>query len=125
MVLLLHPLIRASMTEQLIDWEKRSGLFGKKLMNKLHTLKCVERDGTVTLQCDHEDNDELNFDGGATSRYVACNVMAEVDGQNARERNMNLKVEGTLAIERLAMINKTITSGKLHLDVRQCKLDIN
>ena len=52
-------------------------------------------------------------------------MVSEVDRQNARERNMKLKVEGTTAIERLQMIQKKITSGKLHLDVRQSILDVN
>ena len=38
---------------------------------------------------------------------------------------MERKVEGATAIQRLQMISNKITSGKLHLDVRQSVMDVN
>ena len=67
----------------------------------------------------------LNFKGGATSQYVACNVMAECDRQEAREMNLKRKLEGTTAVKRLGKITKKLTSGKLMFDVRQSHLDYN
>ena len=113
------------MTDDMLAWEKESGIFGKKLMEKLHAIKYTESNGKVSIRCTCDDDVKLNFGGGATSRYVVCTVMAEVDRQNAGELNMKRKVEGTTAIERLRTITKKITSGSLHLDARQSKLDCN
>ena len=123
--LLLHYIIRASMTEDMIVWEKNCGLFGDKLLQELHSVKYVEDKGEVKLECTKRDENNLNFQGGATSQYVACNIMSEVDRQEAREHNFKRKIEGTTAVERLNKITKRITSGKLTLDVRQSHLDIN
>ena len=113
------------MTENMVVSEELSGIIGPDLMTTLHVVRYIETNGRVDIECVNGQDTTLNFDGGATSQYVACNVMAEVDHQNAREQNMNLKVEGTTAIERLRNISSKITSGKLHLDVRQSKLDPN
>ena len=118
-------MIRATMTEDMIEWEKKSGLFGKQLMNKLHSVYYAEIDGSVKLRCSKDVIAKVNFEGGATAQYVASTVMSELDRQNARDRNLKLKVEGTTALERFQKISKRITSGKLHLDVRQSLLDNN
>lgn len=120
-VLLLDPMIRATMTEEMIHWEKNSGLFGDMLLKSLHSVRYCESKGVVTLECIKK-TEEMNFSGGGTAQYVACSVMSEVDRQKAREINLKSKTEGATAIERFR-INKRITSGKLLLEGRQCKLD--
>ena len=47
------------------------------------------------------------------SQYVACNIMSEVDRQEARELNQKRKVEGSTTMEPLNKISKRLTSGKL------------
>ena len=113
------------MTEAMLEDEKLSNIFGPDLMKRLHLVNYAELNGKVKLKCVNEASQKLNFSGGATSQYVACSVMAEVDRQRARQLNMDRKVEGTNAIQRLQMISKKITSGKIHLDARQSVLDIN
>ena len=115
------------MTEDMLQWERACVLFGDLHIKTKHDVKYVEDTrGKVNLECSTSlSSSPLNFKGGATSQYVACNVMAEVDRQDAREMNLKQKVEGTTAVERLQKITKKITSGKLMLDVRQSHLDIN
>lgn len=118
-------MIRHTMTEEMIQWEKDSGLFGEELLKKLHNVEYTETNGKVELTCRRNKEGNINFEGGATSQFVASNIMSEVDRQTARNRNLKLKSEGTTAIERLRKINKKITSGNLHLEGRQCMLDTN
>ena len=125
-ILLLNPIIRATMTEDMLSWERSCGLFGKEMLKELHDVcYCKRQQGQVSLECVRVTNGKLNFSGGATSQYVANNVMAEVDRQQAREVNLKRKLEGTTAIERFQKITKKLTSGKLVLEARQSKLDIN
>ena len=94
------------MIENMIVSEKLSGIIGPDLMKTLHLVRYVETDDRVDIECDNGQDTTLNFNGGATSQYVTYNVMAEVGRQNAREQNMNLKVEGTTAIERLVIFHQ-------------------
>ena len=115
------------MTEEMLQWERTCGLFGDLHIKENHDVKYVEdNNGRVNLKCSTSmSSAPLNFKGGATSQYVACNVMAECDRQEAREMNLKRKLEGTTAVERLRKITKKLTSGKLMFDVRQSHLDYN
>ena len=127
-MLLLDPLIRANMTEDMMDWERRSGFFSRKQLKTLHNVEMCVSNGTISIRnITHSNlrNTNLNFNGGPTAQYVSNTIMSSVDRQNARERNQKLKEEGTTAQERLDQISRKITAAKMTLDVRQYNLDHN
>ena len=109
--LLLHPVIRASMTEDMINNEKNMNIFPH---NRLpHLLQFEYRDegnGMVKMvqgkSCDHSDF-KINLDGGATSRRVSSTIMSDYDRQKARERVQKMKDEGTTIRERLGKLKNT------------------
>ena len=120
-VLLQHYMLRATMTEEMLRWEKLSGYFGNNLLNRLHNVEYVEDKCKVTLSCrslTQEFGTELNFRDGATAQYVSTTILTESDRQAARQRSQRLKEEGTTIRERLDKISKKITAGRLVLDVR-------
>ena len=49
-ILLLHYILRATMTEEMIKWEKSSGFFGDLLLKRLHNLEYLELNGKVENQ---------------------------------------------------------------------------
>ena len=59
------------------------------------------------------------------AQYVANTIMAEIDRQDARERNQNNKTIGKTRRERIMAITKKLTAGKLVLDGRSYHLDQN
>ena len=70
-MLLQHYMIPATMTEEMLTWEKQSGIFGPNLIKKLHTVRYEELNGKVRMECIRDEDLKLNFEGGATSQYVA------------------------------------------------------
>ena len=127
-ILLFDPVIRATMTEDMIEWEKDCGLFPLETKGYLHDVNYVEKGGKVYLKSvKHVDSSmsKLNFKGGAIAQHVASNIMTEVDRQIARERNQMMKTEGTTKRERILAIKKRMTAGKLVLDGRSYHLDMN
>ena len=125
--LLLHPTIRATMTEEMILWERESGLFPKNVLAEAMDFCYVEEEfGKVSLKSikNVSRNDKgLNFNGGALAQHVANTVISEVDRQKARERNQKRKLEGTSKRERIMKIRKKLTAGKLVLEGRSHHLD--
>ena len=125
--LLLDPQIRATITEELLQWEKDSGLFGDNLLQQLHNVAYTELENGIELRCNKavSVDTNLNFKGGNTARYVSTTIMSEVDRQAAREEIQKYKDEGMTLKECLDKINRTLTSGKMTLNVRKYHLDFN
>ena len=124
--LLLHPVIRASMTELMIKNEKEMCIFPQKRLN--HLLDIEYRDqgnGMISIvQASNVDQDrKINMEGGATSRRVANTIMSDLDRQRARERNQKLKEEGKTLRERLDKIKKHLTAATLTIGGRHYHMD--
>ena len=66
---------------------------------------------------------EINLNGGVTSRDLTCTIVSDYDRQRARERSQKLKEEGTTVRERLAKTRKHMTSTKLTIDGRHYHID--
>ena len=47
-------MICATMTEEMIEWEKGSGLIGGQLKKKLHSVQYDEKNGQVKLKSTRE-----------------------------------------------------------------------
>ena len=67
----------------------------------------------------------MNFSSGAVARHVSSTIMTEVDQQEAREQNLQLREEGTTARERINAINRRMTAGRLTIEGRHYHLDQN
>ena len=119
--LLLNYLLRATMTQEMLNWEKECGFFGKQLLTKLHNVEYSERNGKVTLVCKSEnsyDKVDLNFNEGVTAQYVATTILTESDRQVARQQSQRMKEEGTTLKERLNKITRVLTAGKMTIEAR-------
>ena len=127
--LLLNPIIRASMTETMIENERNMTSFPHKRFGHLLGIQYrVDGKNKVRIVNDFQDNDEyskINLQGGATSRNVTCCIVSDYDRQIARERSQQMKTVGTTVKQRLAKLKKHITATKLTLEVRQYHLDKN
>ena len=125
--LLLHPVIRATITEGMIEDEKINMLFPHKRLSHLHNYHYKDHgNGQVTIRHAREDNinyEKINLNGGATSKNVTCTIVSDYDRQRARERSQKLKEEGTVLKERLAKIKKHMTSTKLTIEGRHYHMD--
>ena len=126
--LLLVDVIRATITEDILKWEKNCGLFSESQIKKYHSNLSYVNDqmGEVTIQRNHHlkmDNGvDLNFKHN-TAQYVMDTIISEVDKQEARERIQKAKREGTTLKERLSKISKKLTAGKMVLDLQMYRLD--
>ena len=121
-VLLLKDVLRATMTEEMMASEIESGLFGEKLLKKLHNVYYEELNGIVTMNCGRAPlsyESKLNFQSGVTAQYVSTTILTESDRQQARQRSQKMKEEGTTVQDRLAKLNKKITAGRMTIDVRK------
>ena len=126
MALLLNPILRATMTEEMITWERESGLFPSWAIEEKRTVQYVENAGAVILKsisCSHTGFNNLNFDRGAMAQHVADTILGEVDRQKARERVQKRKREGDTRRNRILKIQKKLTAGRLVLDGRSYHLD--
>ena len=89
--LLLHPVIRASMTLQMIENEKMSEIFPNRRLFHLHDIR-LKHEGKkqVSIVANAEkgstDDAAINLNGGPTSRRVTDAIVSEKDLQMARER---------------------------------------
>ena len=72
------------MIEEMLLDGKASNILGPQTIQCLHNVNYGECNGIVKLKCINGNSTKLNFEGGATSQYVACNVMSELDRQKAR-----------------------------------------
>lgn len=105
---------------------KTFGLLGEMLMQEMHNVEYTEHNNKVDLRCrKFATKKNLNFKGGNTARYVSTTIMSEVDRQNAREEIQKNKDEGMPVKESLDKINRTLTAGKMTLDVRKYHPDFN
>ena len=127
--LLLHPVLRATMTEDMIRWERDSGLFPTKYVEEGMNLCYVEEEfGKVSLKTvSHSQlkSTSMNFDGGAMAQHVANSVIGEVDKQKARELITKRKREGDVKRSRIMKIRKRLTAGKLVLEGGSHHLDVD
>ena len=125
--LLLHPVIRATITEGMLEDEKMNLLFPHERLSHLHNYHYkVQGNGAVSIVHAREDDinyREINLDGGATSKHVTCTIVSDYDRQKARERSQKLKQEGTTLKGRLAKIRKHMTSTKLTIEGRHYHMD--
>ena len=89
-ILLLHYILRATMTEEMIKWEKNCGLFGKKLITDLHDIHYEERYGDIKMNCKLQsvpNETNIIFHNGITAQYVSTTILTESDRQIARQRS--------------------------------------
>ena len=123
--LLFHYLLRATITEDMMEWENTCGLFGEKMLKNLHDIEYVHSpNGVINMNCRKSDSvqhdiQSLNFNGGITAQYVSATILTESDRQQARHQSQLKKEEGTTLMERLGKINRSLTAGRMVLDVRQ------
>ena len=129
MNLLLDPILRATMTEEMIQWEISSGLFPSSVTESSRSLFYDEdKKGNISLtskvKINYSDTSHnLNFSKGPLAAYVCDTIVSEVDRQTARERLQKCKEEGETKRERIMKIQKKLTAGKLVLDGRSYHLD--
>ena len=125
--LLLHPIIRSTMTQTMTQDEKNSDLFPHNKMAHLHNIFFKEdKGGRVTRRHadeDEEDYAKINFEGEATSQNVTSLIMNDRDCQVARERSQKLKEEGKSLKERMENIKKFMTATKLTIDAHHYHLN--
>ena len=112
--LLLHPVIRATMTEDMLAKETSWNIFPFKRMPNLQLVEYVECGGKGNIivrsrVIDEASNLKLNFNGGVTTKFVSSAIMSDVDRQLARERNQKKRDEGKTLKERLSSITKHMT----------------
>ena len=127
MYLLFNPIIGATMTQEMIDWERECGLFPSWLIEE-NKSKCIvaDKDGKVVMKSMMEVDSKmkaLNFDRGSMAKYVADTVLGEVDKQVSRERSQKRKREGDNRKKRIMKIQKKLTAGKLVLEGGSYHLD--
>ena len=91
-LLLVHSVIRGSMTEEMIEKEKKSNLFPKERLSHLHSIHYEQTNENVVELRHANDKDDpltvINLDGGCTSRYVTTTIVTDNDRQLARERSI-------------------------------------
>ena len=127
-MLLLNPVICATMTKDMLKWERECGLFPMETKGFLHHLSYFESNGKISLMAIREEDlalSNINFDGGAIAQHVASHIMSEIDRQHARARNQLKKEEGTTLREQILAIAKKMTAGKLVIEGRSHHLDKN
>ena len=96
-MLLLHPIILATITESRIKFEQERMIFPTKVLEDIALAIYTEANGLVSFGvCNNNDggSNSLNFKGGPIATHVANTIMAEKDREEARERNKVLKAEG-------------------------------
>ena len=125
--LLLHSIIRSTMTQSMVQDEKKSHLFPHNKMAHLHNIFFKEhRSGRVTHRQadeDEEDYGKINFEGGAASQNESLLIMTDSNCQRASERSQKLEEEGKSLKERMDNIKKFMTATKLTIDVCQYHLN--
>ena len=98
-VLLLDPVLCATMTKEMILWERESSLFPTYIIDSIKNMAYVENNnGTVCFKAIHSDDtlsQTLNFAGGALAQHVATTIICEVDKQKAQGNAQKQKREGT------------------------------
>ena len=100
MNLLLNPTIRATMTNDMVEWELKCGLFPSHIIQKNQTLNNpIHNQGGISFSntvVGHVDCNrcKLNLQKGALAKYVVDNIVSEVDRQEARERVLKRKQLG-------------------------------
>ena len=126
-MLLLHPIIRATMTEEMIEKEKILDIFPVNRVPSLHMIQYEDSgNGKISIRCrtsEEVNTIPLNFSGGVTSKFVSSTIMSDLDRQRARERNQKKRDEGKTLKERLSSITKHMTSGLMTLKGRNYHLN--
>ena len=81
-ILLLHPIILATIMESRIKFEKDRMSFPTKVLDELELAVYTEVNGKVTFGVQNNgdgNNNSLNFNGGPIATHVANSIMAEKD----------------------------------------------
>ena len=113
-MLLIHPIILATITESRIKFELQRNIFPSKILQELDSYVYTVTNGQVKFTVQDDANPTpFNFKGGCIATHVANTIIAETDREEARERNQRLKSEGKSIAERVASITKCMTAGKL------------
>ena len=126
LALLLEPSLRTTMTDEMMEWERSSGLFPSWAVEEHTAMYYVEEEGQVYLKTADEmvaSNDKMNFENGALAQYVSDTILSSVDRQKACERVQKRKTEGDTRRNRILKTQKKLTAGKLVLDGRSHHLD--
>ena len=105
--------IRATMTDAMLEDEKRSLIFPQKRLAHLHPIHYRDTNSANVEIC-HEDEYDLeysriNLNGGCTSRYVTETIVTDNDRQLAGERSQKLEEEGKTLKQRLSSIKTFMT----------------
>ena len=127
-VLLLNELLQATITEEMIVYEKKSNLFGPLLIKKYHKMHYAAIDGNVNMiksTVQSFGDKSLNFQDGKTAQYVSTTILTESDCQVARQRSQKLKEEGSTLKHRISNLKNKITSTKMTIKLRQYGLKQN
>ena len=128
-VLLLDLVLWATMTEEMILWERDSGLFPTYITDDIKNMAYVENnDGSVCFKAMYSQDSvdqTLNFAGGALAQHVATTIIGEVDWQKAQDNAQKCKREGTTRRNCIMRIKKKMTAGRLVLDGGSQHLDQN
>ena len=77
------------MTQEMINWEKDSGLLPSYVLEQNEEMCYVEEDGCAYLTsiCNYEsEKSSFNFDKGAMAQFVADKVLGSVGRQKSRDR---------------------------------------
>ena len=120
--ILLHPTIRATMTDTMLKREEERGLYPKKIMVLVNN--CVNQPHDLDIH-QQVNNNQLNFNNGGMAQYVANSIIGEVDKQEARDRILSSKTAAKSTRDRIMSITKKMTAGKLLLEGRSFTLDKN
>ena len=128
-ILLLNPELRATMTEEMIQWVKDCGLFPSSVLEMMkHCCYVKNENGDIVLRSIKtvdSNHNTLNFEGGALAQHVSNTIISEVDCQNACEQVQKRKLEGNTLCARIMKIHKKMTAGRLVLDGQSHHLDRN
>ena len=115
--LLLHKVICATMTSQMLLEEKRRGLYpyvrlplDTSLVHNTYQVQYQSQPST--------DSNQLSFSKGGIAQYVANSIIGEVDKQHARDWILQTKTAAKTERERILAIKKKMTAGKLILEGR-------
>ena len=104
-MLLIHPIILATITESWIKFERKRKIFPTQVLESLAMLVYMENDGNIMFTVNNNDgNHRFNFKGGPIATLVANSIMAETDHKEACEQNKILKAKGRSIAEQVALI---------------------
>ena len=128
--LLLHEMIRATMTTLMVEVERKRGLYPQlrlplsDINTPTSSHPSTNYDQLSDLRNEISSNEtRLNFSSGGMAQYVANTIIGEVDKQNARDRILARKTAAKSERDRILSITKKMSAGKLVLEGRCFQLN--